>query len=389
MNDATVRTDGSDSFGRHELGELAVVESFPCVSLYLPTHRAGADVGQDPVRLRNLLATAERELASLDTDRRDVDELLMPARNLLDDPDFWRFQADGLALFLAPGVFRLFRAVLAFDELAVVSTQFHVRPLLPLLSGDEAFWLLALSQNVVRLFHCSRHTITPTDTGDTPTSIAEALAHEDPEKQLQVRSSGATGTGQFHGHGGGGEADKAELERYFRAVDRGLAGILDADAPLIVASVGYYGPIYRSVSAHPHIVEDVVAGSPDELSANELHARAWPLIEREFDARRERLQDRYAQNRANDRTAEGLADVRAAATEGRIAMLLVPRAEHRWATTGDYAAPREPRHPGDLDLLNDIALRVLRTGGEVVVVADDEMPGGVVIAAILRFAQSG
>jgi hypothetical protein len=131
-----------------------------------------------------------------------------------------------------------------------------------------------------------------------------------------------TGASQFHGHGGGGEADKAELQRYFRAVDRGLTGILDAEAPLVLAGVAYYGPIYRSVSAHPDIVEGVVAGSADELSANE-------------------------------------------------------------------AELREQREPGDLDLLNDIALRVVRTGGEVIVVADDEMPGGVAIAAILRFARLG
>jgi hypothetical protein len=46
--------------------------------------------------------------------------------------------------------------------------------------------------------------------------MAEALAHEDPEKQLQVRSSGPTSTGQYHGHGGGDEDHKAALERYFR-----------------------------------------------------------------------------------------------------------------------------------------------------------------------------
>ena len=387
MTDGSARVDESDQFARREFDELAKVETSTCVSLYLPTHRAGAEVEQDPIRFRNLLAATERELSELGWRRGDIEELLDPADQLHENGEWWSHQAAGLAVFIAPGVFRAVRAPIAFEELAVVASRFHLRPLLPLITGDELFWVLALSQNAVRLFRASRPAITEVDIGQTPTSMAEALAYEDPERQLQVWTSGPAGGGHFHGHGGGGEEDKAALERYFRAVDRGLGEVLAGSAaPLVLAGVSYYGPIYRSVSQYPHIVEEVVAGNAEDLGAIDLHERAWPLAHQHTSARRAALLDRYAQSHAAGRAVEGLSEVNAAANDGRIETLLLARHAHRWVPHGHTQTPaiHEQRAPGDIDLLDELVRRVLDTGGDVVVVDDQDAPG--TVAAILRYS---
>lgn len=386
MTDGDIRIDESDPFARREFDELAQFQASRCVSLYLPTHRAGAGVEQDPIRFRNLLAATERELTGLGRLREDIKDLLDPADQLLGNRDWWSHQADGLAVFIAPGEFRAFRAPIAFEELAVVSPRFHLRPLLPLLAGDEVFWVLALSQNAVRLFRGSRQAISEVDIGLTPTSMAEALKYEDPERQLQVWTSGSAGTGHFHGHGGGGEEDKAALERYFRAVDHGIGDTLaDTAAPLILAGVSYYGPIYRSVSRYPHIVEEVIAGNAEDLSAIDLQEKAWPLVQRQTSARHGAVVDRYGQSHAAHRAAEGLAEVNAAANDGRIETLLLGRHDHRWVPHDHSAATtvHNERAPGDIDILDEVAGRVLDTGGDVVVMDDEDVPGGV--AAILRY----
>ena len=387
MTHRGARVDESDQFARREFDELAEVEASTCVSLYLPTHQAGAEVEQDPIRFRNLLASAERELTELGWRRGDIEELLGPADQLHGNGEWWSHQAAGLAAFIAPGVFRAVRAPIAFEELAVVGPRFHLRPLLPLISGDEVFWVLALSQNAVRLFRGSRQAITEVDIGQTPTSMAEALAHEDPERQLQVWTSGPAGGGHFHGHGGGGEEDKAALERYFRAVDRGLGEVLAGSAaPLVLAGVSYYGPIYRSVSKYPHVVEEVVAGNAEDLSAIDLHERAWPLAHQHASARRAAILDRYAQSDAARRAVEGLPEVNAAANDGRVETLLLARHAHRWIPHDHTQATtiHNERAPGDIDLLDELARRVLGTGGDVVVMDDEDVPGAV--AAILRYS---
>ena len=387
MTTGGARVDESDQFVRREYDELAQVQASTCVSVYLPTHRAGSEVEQDPIRFRNLLAATERELSELGWRRGDIKELLEPADQLLGNPEWWSHQAAGLAVLIAAGVFRAFRAPMAFEDLAVVSPNFHLRPLLPLLTGDEQFWVLALSQNAVRLFRGSRQAITEVDIGETPTSMAEALADEDREPQLQVWTSGPTGTGHFHGHGGGGEADKAALERYFRAVDRGIGDILAGTAaPLVLAGVSYYGPIYRSVSRYPHIVEEVVAGNAEDLSAIDLHAKAWPLVQQHASARRAAVLDRFAQSRAARRAVEGLSAVSAAANDGRVETLLLARHDHRWVPHDhtETTTIHDPRAPGDIDLLDELTRRVFDTGGDVIVLEDDDVPGAV--AAILRYS---
>jgi hypothetical protein len=45
-------------FSRGDLDELVATDAQPAVSLYLPTHMAGPETRQDPIRLKNLLSVA-------------------------------------------------------------------------------------------------------------------------------------------------------------------------------------------------------------------------------------------------------------------------------------------------------------------------------------------
>jgi hypothetical protein len=112
-----------------------------------------------------------------------VEELLQPARRLLDDSSFWQYQAEGLAVFLAAGTLRTFRVPVPFAELVVVAPGFHVKPLLALLTGDGLFYVLALSQNQVRLLVGTRDHIrgtvyaVPPPEMPGPTPVAAVLRY--------------------------------------------------------------------------------------------------------------------------------------------------------------------------------------------------------------------
>ncbi len=135
---------------RAELKTLNEEPDGSCVSIFLPTHRAGTQTQQDPIRLKNLLREAEERLLAKGLRAPEVDELVAPARESLDDSDFWRHQSNGLAVFLSPGVLRYYRLPLNFEDLVIVANRYHLKPLLPLLTGDGQFYVLALSQNEVR-----------------------------------------------------------------------------------------------------------------------------------------------------------------------------------------------------------------------------------------------
>ncbi len=185
----------------------------PCVSVFLPTQRSGEGTLQGPVRLRNLLNTARGELSAADVAGSVIEAVLAPLESLVDNQEFWQRTAEGLALFSAPGRFERYRVSLSLAEEVVVAASFRVRPVLPVMSRDEKFYVLSLSQNAVQLFEATRSTITMLDLGSTATSMDEALSLEDPERQLQSHSTGGGGE-EFHGHGAGAELDKSAIERF-------------------------------------------------------------------------------------------------------------------------------------------------------------------------------
>ena len=94
---------------RDELGELMETRLNPSVSIFLPTHRAGKEIQQDPIRLKNLLTEAEKRLITGGMRTPDARDFLAPASSLLNDGWFWRHQSDGLAIFLNQGLSRSYR----------------------------------------------------------------------------------------------------------------------------------------------------------------------------------------------------------------------------------------------------------------------------------------
>jgi hypothetical protein len=316
-----------DAIRRTDLQRLAVGRQGPCVSVFLPTHRAGREVEQAPIRLKNLLRQATDALTFNGVRAPEIDRLLAPLRRLLDDRQVWRYQSDGLALFSRPEWWRSFRVPLDLPELAVVDDRFHVTPLLPLLAGDGHFFVLALSQNQIRLLEGTRDRVEEVDLPGVPLGVRDALQGEEVQKQLAlyVADDGGVGAGGvYHGHGHPGEGQAERILRYFRKVDRGLREVLAGErAPMVLAAVEYLSPIFRKANTYPQLVDEVVPGSPEGLSRHELHARAGPIVEPLFLRARREAAARYGRLAGTGLTSQDPQDIVRAAENGRIETLFV------------------------------------------------------------------
>lgn len=347
----------------------------PCVSVFLPTARHGPDALEGPVRLKNLLRQAETDLEGSGVGRATVNEILEPLRALGDDAPFWQHQSDGPALYASTALTRHFRVPLAFAESAVVGSRFRLLPLWRFAAGDDTFFIVSLSQNEVRVFEATRQTIDEVAPGPIPASLADALAHEDPERQLQSHSVGGSDV-QFHGHGAGAETDKATLGRYFRAVDEGLSAVLGSTRqPVVLACVGYYLPIFQSVTRLAYLAEAVIEGNPEHRTPDELLAAARVIIEPMQAARRTTTTERFATMVSTGRTLTDVADIVTAAHEGRVEVLLVRAEEPNPADRG----------PAVTDKLIDLAVADVLAKGGAVEAIDHTLPTDTPIAAILRY----
>lgn len=367
-----------------------------CVSIYMPTPRTGSETIEAPIYLKNLLRDAEERLLARGVRAPDAREALEPAWALVHDRLYWQHLSDGLAVFLSPDGPQLFRVPRRFEPLVVVSERFMIAPLLPLDTGSERFFILALSQNAVRLFEASQHDTRAVETGTMPTALAEALKYDDPDAGFQYHTASSApgplgGGGPMIGHGSGVHPIKLDLERFFRKVDAGLAARLhDERAPLVLAGVDYVLRIYRQVNTYPHLVDAVLDGNPDLASAEELHRRAWRVMEPLFARAREEAASRCREMLAkgDGRAAGDVEAIVPAALSGRVATLFVADGAHLWGTydpaTGT-AHVHADEEPGDDELIDLAAARTLMNHGVVYAVNREEVPGGSPAAAVLRY----
>lgn len=378
---------------------LAQQQTRPSISIYLPTHRAGQETYQDPIRYKNLLREAEMRLSDGGMKPREIDDLLRPAQALLNETYFWQHQLEGLAVFIAPDDFHIYRLPIHFDELLIIAQSYYVKPILPLFTHNGHYYILAFSQSDARLFEATRYSIGQLDLPEgTPTSLEEALEHDDPEKELQFHSGTSPSTADggirasmFHGHGGGDEDHKIRVERYLNLLDHGLKPLYrESRTPLVLAAVDYLLPMYRKVSEYAHIVDEGITGSPEHLRAEELQEQAWPLVEPLFRAQTDSLIEQYHQLAAHNRATDRVNEVVAAAFYGRVDSLLLAVDAQVWGAfdphTGQVTHSSDAQtDEDDLALLDFAAMQTLQNGGTVYALPSDEMPTDSPALAILRY----
>lgn len=379
---------------RDEVRSLIEDRPGPVVSLYQPTSRT--DLEQNVLRLKNLVGAAEERLEEHGLRKAEVTEVLRPVSDMVSDRDFWRRRLDGLVIFAAPGFVQHLHLPFRVEEKAVAARTAYVKPLLPALSLDGHFFVLAISQKAIRLLRATRFGIDEVDLSDVdiPRSLDEELQFDQFEAQLQGHAPSAGrapgGRNPFHGHGADTDDHKEQIQRFFRRVDNGIVKLLGNDnAPLVIAAADYLHPLYRRASDYRNILDRGVEGNPDQLSPQELHERAWPVVEPHFKTKIDETCDRFNSYGNEGRASADLADVLAAAHAGRIECLMVRDDAERWGlfdaignTIEDHDEPRA----GNVDLVDLAARQTIAHGGDVFVLSPGDMCGdGAEVAAVYRF----
>jgi len=383
------------SFSRGDLEELLRQRSGPCVSIFLPTEKAGRETRQNPVRFENLLREAQAHLAELG---EDAEALLEEPRKRVGDWDFWQHQDEGLAVFVAPGHTRFYPVPRRLEPAVQVGPRFYTKPLYPLVeSAGRHFYVLALSGNQVRVLRVGE-AVERVEPEEMPRSLEEALRFDDPERQIQVHTlggaqAGGAGSVLYHGQGAAGDQDreKRDLLRFCQQIDRALHPLLAAERPpLVLASVEELWPLYREANRSARVLDEAIPGNPEPRSDEELAARAREIAEPYLTDRDEAVAE-YRRLAHTDRASDRPEAVVPAALEGRVGRLLAAEDAAVW---GALEADAEKglrvqlgeAGPGEAeDLVDRAAAETWRRGGEVYVLPSARMPEGGPLAAVFRY----
>lgn len=363
------------------------------LSVFMPTSRAEGENLQAPLRLRNLLHQAEVSLTASGWRTPDIAALLEPARQLQDEAFFWRHLEDGVAIFLAPSFQRFYQVPLMLEPHVVLGARFQLKPLVPLLNPSGTFYVLALSQNSVRLFRGSRDALEELRPEALPHNLAEVMRLDEYEKAVRFRPGAPVGAGRWsavvYGGGSGEEVHKQELYPFCRQIDQGLCTLLEPERPpVLLAGVDYLTAIYRAISHYPHLVPETITGSPDHLSPKALHQAALRLLRSDLNREQTEAEALYYRLAHTKRVTNDLRKIVPLAHQGVVQTLFVARDRQVWGIfdpdTSGLHLFSEPAPQGE-DLLNLAAMQTLLMGGTVFAIAAERVPGTAPLAAVLRY----
>lgn len=359
----------------------------PLISITMPTHRMGEEIKQDPIRFKNLLANVTETLSERGMKQAEIDDILKPAKDFLEKPMFWSHQDKGLVVYLAKGYFKYFKLPYSVDEKSYVNTHFLITPILPMVSIDGTFNVLAISRKNARLLRCNRNESTDITPDDVSTNIDDYLEVVQ-EKQLQFHTEAERTKAMFFGHGSGDEGQRPVLEAYFREMEKAMTAELKKENnPLVLFGLEDNLAFYKSINNYKRTVEDAINANPDDMKDHDLKDKGWEKIQSYF------LKDMYNSleqftERTDSITSNNLSEVIESTVMGKSKTIFISKGADRW---GHYDEDAHEVHltdepsDEDVDLLNWLAVKGIETGSEVYILPREEMPMKSTVAAEFRF----
>ncbi len=380
------------TFSKDELKSLMAKQEGFCISIFMPIYRVGAPAQQNQIRLRNMLRIAEEKLLAGGCRPQEAKILLEPIQGLIGNVIFWKHQSDGLAIFLSSSTFSYYCLPVNFDELIVVADRFHIKPLLQVLSGDNRFYVLTLSQNEIHLFEGTKQDLREIEIDTVPRSLAEALQYDELEKQVRFHRGAQRGgerSSMISGHGADLDDNKENILKYFRQIDKGLRDFMrDEKIPLVLAGVDYLFPIYKEVNTYTHLMNEGITGNPKGMSMEHLHKQAWSVIDPYFQKDENDAIAQYRQSSGTGLTSKDIREIIPAAYHGRVGLLFILKGYQQWgifAPGNDEVLLHEKLEAGSEGLADLAATQTLLNGGAVFILPPEKMPDESPLAGVFRY----
>ncbi|WAU81613.1 chemotaxis protein [Streptomyces sp. Qhu-G9] len=356
------------------LVELRRPRPYPAVSVLTPTHRREPDKAQDPVRLRNVLAEAKKQL---ETDPAVTRERRMDVVGQLEqalaEVDL-NHAADGLAIFAAPGEHQVWSLARTVPERVVLSDTFLTRNLVAAQAAERPFWVLTVSADRISLWSGGGGHVVEAGTAGFP--LTRNLEDPDAERKERVGDLPST--------------FRDERTRHFlRDGDTALAGVLrSAPRPVYVAGEQAALSLLDEVGTVTKNAVHVPHGGLGHAGADAVWQAVGPLVTAEDRKSVDTVTRELEAAKGRREFAAGVDEVWQNATAGRVRLLAV---EENYRVTvrddgGDHLVPAES---GDLDARDDIVDEIveqcLDTGAQVRFVPDGTLAETDGIAGVLRY----
>lgn len=354
-----------------------------CVSIYVPMYKSGKEQneGLSQAHLKASIKKSAQSLLAHGMDPREIDIYLQPISDLLPDYQLWRNPSDGLVIFLCREKGLVYYQIpIKFNPYVYVSDHFYLVPLTPLFEFDSSFYLLALSQDHVKLYLGGRYRLEDLYVNEfAPERLEEAVGFDFEQKMLQFRSGQAVhSAGSFHGRGEGKDDSTNEISYFFREINKGVNKVIEKkNSPLVLACVDWLYPIYREVNSYPNLFPKHLSGDPEYMSNSQLKDEAWSLLSDFYSSKREQKKELYTEVQHTAKASHQISDIIPAAIQGRIDTLFIRKGDKIYGTfnsKNNCIILDSEKDKVNVSLINFAAINTLTQGGNVFMMETEDMP---------------
>nr|WP_273033221.1 hypothetical protein [Pseudaminobacter soli] len=185
------------------------------------------------------------------------------------------------------------------------------------------------------------------------------------------------------------EGEKVLEEQYARKVDHAVREALAGrSTAMVLAATEPMATIFRKVSTYPHLVEEVIEGSPDHRNDAQLGDAALPILDRLYRKEAKGIVALYDELKPYRATSD-VSHAAHAATAGAVDRLVVDLDQVIPGLVSDidgsvsYGASDNAQ---TYSVLDEVARRALSTDARVLCVTQEVLPPGAALAATLRYA---
>ncbi len=367
------------------------------ISMYFPTYKMGPDIKQNTIRFKQRIRQAEDKLYNMKWRKSEVQSFLKPASDLIDNTVFWQNQSEGLAVFLGQEKMDYYHLPYPVKEDTVLSNKFYTKPLIQLFTEGGEYYILALSQNEVRLLRANKQSIQEIEMKDAPKRVEDMKVDQDSRTKLQTKTAHTVSKSSLsynkatQGQAVENDFDVNQLNRYFRAIDESLDRYKKKEnLPLILAGVEYLIPIFKEISKYPNIADEYIKGNPEILSADDLHKQSWDIMEPKFIQIQKLAQAKYNQYKGqnNKLYANSLESIIPKAYNGQVETLFIDKDAEKWGVhdleKNKIKIYNDKKFEAE-DLIGYASALTTTRGGTVYAVDSERLPDGKEVAAVLRY----
>ncbi|VDG21428.1 baeRF6 domain-containing protein [Lactiplantibacillus mudanjiangensis] len=360
----------------------------PFIAIYLNTDAVLNDLNQRRLQLKELVATAEQQLA-----QRFPKENFRPFQVQFDRlaaDNSWWLQHTGPQTGLIANAHTLvtFDLQTPTEAQVIVNSMPAIRPILADRQQQFDFDLLALNETSMAMYqHRESRLIETPLPADAPIDLKTTLGTEKRGGDLNFNSSPAHGV-NYHGHNAKAEEREIDQRNYYQQVDQ---YILDhysksSQRPLILIGLPHNQAVFRKLSKNPYLSQHLMLDqSPNGLDLPALQEAVKPLQDKWHTQLTDILLSRYDQAQSRKLALADPFDMIKPALAGRIDTLIVASNAQVSGTLNTTDGSVDTDLPLPDNLIDDLVDEVLSKQGQIRMIPADRMPTETAALALLRY----